>query len=156
MTNQDASTPRGDGLPERITTDAALWADLRPVDATGTDHTRDSAVSEAGDAVGADSGDALGASCRLLEASCPVRQSCYPFPFEGPPSGETRCELEGMNRSPIPCRSQVECDGQNVCVTPDTEDAVCRQRCSLDGPNCPPGTACLPLAGYPGVGACTI
>lgn len=153
--NEDATTPRGDGLPERVTTDAALWADVRSADSAGADRA-DSDGTGAGDAAATDGGDAAAAPCRLLEPSCPVRQACYPYPFEGPPSGETRCRPEGMNRAPIQCQSQLECDGDNVCITPGQPDAVCLQRCSLDGPDCPPGTACLPVPGYPGVGACTI
>lgn len=155
MTNQDATTPRGDGLPERVTTDAALWADVRPPDLLGAERPGGDHAGPV-DAAGLDRGDAVDPPCRLLEPSCPAREACYPLPFEGPPSGETDCRPEGMNRAPIPCQSQLECDGQNLCVTPGEPFAACRQRCSLDGPNCPPGTACEPVAGYPGVGACTI
>lgn len=155
MTNQDATTPRGDGLPERVTTDAALWADVLPPDLPAAERAGGDGAGQ-GDVAGADGGDAVAALCRLLESSCPVREACYPYPFEGRPSGETRCRPEGMNRAPIQCQSQLDCDGQTLCVTPGDPAAVCRQRCSLDGPNCPPGTACEPVSGYPGVGACTI
>jgi hypothetical protein len=152
----DASTPRGDGLAERVTTDAALWVDVRPGDgnangdARGGDGGGHDGASDAG-------GDAAAPACRLLEVTCPARYACYPFPFEGgPPSGETRCSFQGIGRPSVPCQSQLECDGENICITPGQPDAVCLQRCDLNGPNCPPGAACLPVAGYPGVGACSL
>lgn len=160
----DATTPRGDGLPERVLTDAALWADLRPADRAGSGN------SGAGDAAGRDATndggaagrdatddrDEVSAPCRLLEVSCPAGQACYPVPFEGgPPSGQTAC-YQDIGLGPALCQSQLDCDGRNICVTPGQADAACRQRCDLSGPNCPPGTACLPLAGYPGVGTCTL
>jgi hypothetical protein len=153
----DATTPRGDGLAERITTDAALWADVRPPDTTGTERLGGGADAVGADVAGADVADGASSSCQLLEPSCPTRQACYPFPFEfGPPSGETSCRAEGSVPSSSPCRSQLDCDGENLCITPEQSDAVCLRRCDLNGPNCPPGTACLPLARYPGVGFCTL
>jgi hypothetical protein len=151
----DASTPRGDGLAERVTTDAALWVDVRSGDGTTSD-SNSSSRDGAGRDVSGDGADAPATACRLLDSSCPARQACYPFPFEGgPPSGETRCSFQGIGRPSVPCQSQLECDGETTCITPGQLDAVCLQRCDLNGPNCPPGTACLPLAGYPGVGTCT-
>ena len=153
----DAGTPRGDGLAERVTTDAALWVDVRPPDGAGTGADLNPGGGDAAGRDAPDGGNAATAACRLLEASCPARQACYPFPFEGgPPSGETRCSFQGIGRPSVPCQSQLECDGENICVTPGQPDALCLQRCDLNGPNCPPGTACLPVAGYPGVGACTL
>jgi hypothetical protein len=153
----DANTPRGDGLAERVTTDAALWADVRiGGDGAGADREPAGGDGPGRDGAG-DASDATTAPCRLLEASCPGREACYPYPFEGgPPSGETRCSFQGIGRPSVPCQSQLECDGENICITSGQPDAVCRQRCDLNGPNCPPGTACLPVAGYPGVGACTL
>ena len=154
---EDATIPHGDGLPERVTTDVALWADVRAPDSTGADRQGGGNGGDAGrDASGADMSDASSSSCALLEMSCGGRQACYPYPFEGTPSGETRCAFQGIGRMSVPCQSQLECDGDSVCVTPGQPDAMCLQRCALNAPVCPIGSACLPLAGYPGVGACVI
>jgi hypothetical protein len=155
---EDAATPRGDGLPERVTTDIGLWADVRLMDSTAADRQGGGNAGDVpgGDTAGADTGDASSPSCALLEPSCAGRQACYPYPFEGTPSGETRCSFPGIGRMSVPCQSQLECDDDSVCVTPGQPDALCLQRCSVNAPDCPLGTACLPLAGYPGVGACVI
>lgn len=151
----DAEIPSGDGLPERVTTDAALWSDVRGPETAGTSDgvgDRSSSDVSARDAVG----EVGGAACSLLNNGCPGREACYPYPFEGSPSGQTRCSFQGVGRQSVPCQSQVECDGASLCVTPGQPDAVCLQRCDPNAPSCPPGTACLSVAGFSGAGVCTL
>src|SRR5688500_17266868 len=91
--NVDATTPSGDGLPERVVTDAALWADVRAPDG-GAMPDRPPDVSGDVQPDGGDAGfgdGAPGQGCGLLVGSCPGSEGCYPFPFESPSPAMTRC-----------------------------------------------------------------
>lgn len=153
----DASTPRGDGLVDRIVTDAALWSDL-----SATDSTSDGRIVDARDGAPADRAVADGStvtdlstepSCALLGKECVGREGCYPFPFEGSPSG-TRCAFQGIGAASIPCQSQLDCDATTLCTAPGQPDSICAQRCPIADSRCPTGFRCVPYYGYVGVGVC--
>lgn len=158
------ASPGGDGLPERVITDAGVRdarADGEPSDGdrpgdggSGGDGGRD------GDGGAADTGpDAPadgGVACDLLAVSCPAPQACYPAPFEGTPSGQRRCGSPGPGGPSVPCQTQLECDQTTVCSAPGEPDSICVQRCDLADPRCPPGTTCRTLPLYPGVGTCRL
>jgi hypothetical protein len=153
-TATDATTPRGDGLPERIITDAALWPDARSDVVAVDSPSGDGHVADAGDA--AETGADSGASCHLLGATtCPAKQACYPYPFEGASNGDTRCAFAGAGAESIPCQSQLECDGTTLCSAPGLQaDSVCLLRCDPAAPRCALGANCVDLPGYPGIGVC--
>jgi hypothetical protein len=147
--------PRGDGLIERVISDVAMWevrADgARDGDAGDGDGQRDGdGDGDGGDGPAADGG----AACELLTPSCPARQGCYPFPFEGAPTGDRRCAFVGAGGPSVPCQSQLECDERSICSAAGEPDAICTERCDPSQPRCPIGQSCRPLAFYAGVGTC--
>jgi hypothetical protein len=165
--------PRGDGLPERVITDAALWdtrADGAPdaLDGGGADGDDDGRGDGDGDGDGrggrdgdgdggaAGDGSAADAepACDLLTPSCPAQQACYPFPFEGTPAGDRRCASVGAGGPSVPCQSQLECDQGSLCTAPGEPDSICAKRCDPGEPRCPAGERCQALPLYPGVGSC--
>lgn len=126
-------------------------------DAGGPAGGGDAGGAGTGDAVTTDDGanDATDAGgCGLLAAACPLREACYPFPFEGPARGETQCAFQGVGGATVPCQSQLECDGTTICSAPGQSDSVCAPRCDRAAPRCAVGTACVAYPGYPGVGVC--
>ena len=156
----DATTPHGDGLPERVITDAALWADVRTAD-VATDSVGDRGSDRDGTDAGIDgtdgkAGDGPGdGPCALLAPGCPNKEACYPFPFDGVPTGETRCFMPGSGGELATCQSQLECDGTTLCSAPGQQsDSFCLPRCDPQNPHCAIGTNCLPYPNYPGVGVC--
>ncbi|MEO5770239.1 MAG: hypothetical protein ABIS92_17920 [Polyangia bacterium] len=160
----DAATPRGEGLPDRVITDVALWADLPAVDHgfdnvtrrdSGGDGSGDRPANEQG-GVDGNASDVAGAgeTCPLLGAACVGREGCYPLPFDRPPNGGTGCAFQGVGGPSVPCQSQLDCDGLTLCAAPDQPDSVCLQRCSLNNPRCPTGSDCQAYFGYSGVGVC--
>ena len=152
----DATVPHGDGLPERVLTDSALWADVRITDARTDAKPNDGAfVSDASDAnAGGDGGSDAG-PCALLAAGCSNKEACFPFPFEGVATGETRCFMPGRGGEMTTCQSQLDCDGMTLCSAPgQLSDSFCLLRCDPQTPRCPIGANCLPYPNYPGVGVC--
>jgi len=161
----------GDGWIERRITDSAL--DLPTVadsgadrvDAASADGATDGATPSDGGAAGAgDAADArrdvigadadAGVVCQVLSVDCPRRQACYPFPFEGPATGDARCGFVGAGGPSVPCQSQLECDDATFCSAPGEPESVCALRCDLSNPLCLEGTLCRPLFFYPGAGVC--
>ncbi|MES1207358.1 MAG: hypothetical protein ABUS79_15580 [Pseudomonadota bacterium] len=154
-----APTPGGDGLVERVITDAALWADVQVPDPPDARAEGDGGGPDGGggDGRGSDEIDLSGggSGCALLATTaCAARQACYPFPFEGPPTGETRCAFQGAGGPAIPCQSQLECDGTTLCTAPGEADSVCLPRCDRADPRCAVGTVCVAYRNHPGVGIC--
>jgi hypothetical protein len=154
----DATTPRGDGLVERVTIDAALWADVRipdvAVDLSARDQNADARTDIPDAAADVIDPTDTGVACSLLTISCPDRRACYPYPFEGVPTGETRCAFQGAGGPSVPCQSQLECDGTSVCASPGQPDSSCLQRCNPADARCPAGTACVAFENYPTTGVC--
>lgn len=148
-----------DGGATADAADAADLADARPTDARPADaeapdtqapDTSDGATS---DAMGA--GDAVvGLACQLLGTTCGSEQACYPYPFEAVNPKQARCARQGTTAMGTECQSQLDCDGDSLCVAPGQLDAVCRVRCAVANPECPTGQVCVPLISYKGVGAC--
>jgi hypothetical protein len=154
----DATTPRGDGLPARVTNggagDATSTRDGR-ADGSGGAHDIQSPVDTSPSEAPLAGGDGGSGQCGLLlTTECVGAERCYPFPFESPAPGDTRCAFQGVGGPSVPCQSQVECDEMTVCGSPDQPDSVCLLRCSLTNPRCPTGFNCLTFFGYPGVGVC--
>ena len=163
----NATQFHGDGLPERVITDAPLWSDLRTSTISDRDGGADAisgADRLAGDP-GPSSDDALtettgdlgpggAGDCALLAVACVGEEGCYPFPFEGAPNGATRCAFQGVGVATVPCQSQLECDRTTLCSSPGQPDSVCLQRCDLANPQCPTRQVCTPYFTYPGLGVC--
>lgn len=154
----DASTLHGDGLPERVITDAALWSDL-PIATTPDGASRDGTGGDRGSAgtwdASTDAPDVdAGGICGLLGKTCVGDEGCYPFPFEGTPSGATRCGFQGVGETSAPCQSQLECTGTALCSAPGEPDSVCLRRCDPGNPRCPTGMQCVPYLSYAGIGVC--
>ncbi|MEP6655564.1 MAG: hypothetical protein ABJA82_19515 [Myxococcales bacterium] len=167
----DAATPRGEGLPDRVITDVALWADLPAVDHgfdnvtrrdSGGDGSGDRSANEQG-GIDANASEVAGAgeTCSLLGGDCVGDERCYPFPYESSSPSGTKCALQGQGVSSVPpvwaCQSQTDCDGLSLCEAPNDinhSDSFCLQRCRLDNLRCPTGLQCQPYFGYLGVGVC--
>ena len=166
----DGSLPRGDGLPDRVIVDGALFTDLSSgIGITDAVRLGDGQVDGSGNGADVSGGGAIvdgagsdvaaegggGAPCGLLAASsCVGDERCYPFPFEGPSPLDVRCAFQGVGGPSVPCQSQLECDGLTLCAAPGQPDSVCLQRCGLENPRCPTGFVCAAFFGYAGVGVC--
>jgi len=94
--------------------------------------------------------------CSLLQASCPAGQACFPYPFESGSPTTTACSYPGTGDVAIPCQTQLECDGSSICSNPGDPASLCLARCALSLPYCGPGSYCIGLTAYPGVGACSL
>lgn len=171
----DAEVAGGDGLPERRILDANIWETARDDGATdATNSDANQAIDASADVVSdADDGgqladaaplpvDAAGdgtvrpgtVSCDLATPSCPVRQACYPYPFESAAAVQARCTVPGTGGESIPCQSQTDCDATTICDRPGQPDSVCILRCILVAPQCPPGRSCRARAPFDGFGTC--
>jgi len=138
--------------------------------ACNVDLAHDDAGTPAGGAGGGGGGGMGGAStgaggvgpngmvmgCSLLQNSCPAGQSCFPYPFESNAPTTTACAYPGTGDVAIPCQTQLECDGTSICSNPGDPASLCLARCDLRLPYCGPGSACISLSSYPGVGACSL
>lgn len=144
-------------MPERVITDAALWSDVQAgaaADAASSDGPREDRGTGPADG-SADAFDVVaGNTCGLLGMTCVGDEGCYPFPFEGTPSGATRCAFQGVGETSVPCQSQLECAGTALCAAPGQPDSVCLRRCDPGNARCPTGMQCAPYFSYAGVGVC--
>lgn len=133
-----------------------------PHDDAGTSPTGTGGVGGAGGMGGAATGaggagpNGMVMGCSLLQASCPSGQSCFPYPFESGSPTTTACSYPGTGDVAIPCQSQLECDGTSICSNPGDPNSLCLARCDLGLPYCGPGSACISLRTFPGVGACSL
>ena len=168
----DGALPRGDGLPDRVIVDGALFTDLSSgIGITDAVRSSDGQVDGSGrgpdaldgggiaDGTAADLAGEGGGSgpCGLLVASsCVGDERCYPFPYESPAPGDVQCAFQGEGGPSIMCQSQLDCDGLSLCGAPGKPDSVCLQRCSLANPRCPTGFVCVAFFGYAGVGVCQL
>jgi hypothetical protein len=161
----DATTPRGDGLAERVTTEAPLWADVRLVDAAAGDRPDDRTQSDrdgsANDmpADGIDPGpdSTVDVACDLFANTCPKQRGCYTDEVF---SGKTLClpSPAGLMLDQFPCQLQNDCAPGEACIDVKGTGQICLQLCHTDLPfgDCLNlnATACVPIRHYPGVGTC--
>lgn len=156
----DAATPRGTGLPDRVVTDAALWADLAPAASSRDGGRVDRPPASMDGAADAASDPGVErpavATCNLFDNDCPADEGCY---TDEAFTGATAC-LPGAagNLERFPCQVQSDCAPAEICLPVKGMGQLCLQLCRTDVPggNCLDlvSSACVPLPRYPGVGYC--
>ena len=159
----DAATTRGAGLPDRILTDAALWAevgggDRAPNDGAAPTPGPSDGRREVSDAT--DAGDGVSMACNLFDNGCPLEQGCY---TDEAFSGRTIClaATAGITLDRFPCQVQNDCAPGEICFALTGTGRVCLQLCHTDISRLPGGScldlvsiACVPLPHYAGIGYC--